>query len=246
MGSTRFTVVPALSRGEAMALARVEADRILALLDGLTPQQWQVATECPPWTVRDLTTHLLGNHEGLASVGEQLRQLWGARRRGGDLVDAISATQLADRAALTGPEIVGRLRAAFSGSIRARQRWPGVVRTVPLSIPLLGQQERWSLAYLHDVIYPRDAWMHRMDICRAVGVPPVLDAAHDGVMIGRIVQEWADRHDQPYQLELTGAAGGSFSRGTDGEAFSLDAIDFARFVSGRGNPTGLLAVPVGY
>ena len=79
-------------------------------------------------------------------------------------------------------------------------------------MPLLGVDERWSLAYLHDVIYTRDMWMHRMDICRAAGVAPELDAVHDGSIVQRIVQEWADRHGQAYELELTGPAGGTLLR----------------------------------
>jgi hypothetical protein len=113
---------------------------------------------------------------------------------------------------------------------------------------LLGVEERWSLAYLQDVIYTRDAWMHRMDVCRAVGLAPELDRAHDGAIVRRIVQEWADRHSQAYALELTGPAGGSFSgEGAGSRAeLELDAVDFCRAVSGRDNPSGLLAVMVGY
>ena len=95
---TRLTIVPALSRGEAMALATAEGHRLVTLLESLTPEQWAAPTECQPWTVRDMATHVLGNHEALASVREQLHQLWAARRRGGDLVDAFGAVQLADRA----------------------------------------------------------------------------------------------------------------------------------------------------
>ena len=243
---TQLTVVPAVSRGEGLEITRVEAGRFLALVESLTPEQWQAPTECVPWTVRDMVCHVLGNHEGLASLREQLHQLLEARRRGGDLVDDLSAGQIADRKGLTPPEIVTRLRTAFEGSVRGRQRWPGLLRRITTSVPMRDATERWSLAYLQDVIYTRDAWMHRMDICRAVGAEPVLTAEHDGVMVARIVQEWADRHGQAYELELTGPAGGSFSGGTGGERWEMDAVDFCRAVSGRDNPTGLLAVEVGY
>lgn len=259
MVGTRFTVVPALSRTEAMAVTRVEAERVLTLLERLTPDQWLAPTECQPWTVRDTATHLLGNHEALASVREQLHQLRAARRRGGNLVDALSAEQIADRAGLTGPEIVDRLQDAFAGSVRARQRWPGVLRAIRSEVPLRDHAERWSMAYLHDVIYTRDVWMHRMDICRAVDAEPVLTAAHDGAMVARIVQEWADRHGQPYELALAGAAGGTFTgglparppeasaqQGAAGASYRMDAVDFCRKVSGRAEPTGLLAVEVGF
>ncbi len=245
---TRLTIVPALSRSEAQALCTAEGQRLVRLLESLTPEQWGAPTECRPWAVRDMATHVLGNHEGLASLREQVHQLIAARRRGGDLVDAVGVVQLADRAELSPADIIERLRAAVDASVRARRRWPGMARAARTTVPLVGQEEHWSIAYLHDVIYTRDMWMHRMDICRATGVEPELDAAHDGGIVKRIVQEWADRHRQAFALELSGPAGGTFAGQGAGEVTSmtLDAVDFCRSVSGRDNPTGLLAVMVGY
>lgn len=246
--TTRLTIVPAVSRSEGLALARAEGHRLVALLQSLSPEQWGAPTDCRPWTVRDMATHVLGNHEGLASVREQVHQLLAARRRGGDLVDAIAAVQLAERTDLTPGQIVEGLGTAIEASIRARRRWPAPLRAGRTNIPLHGHDERWSLAYLHDVIYTRDAWMHRMDICRAAGVEPELDPSHDGAIVRRIVQEWGHRHGQPYTLELTGTAGETFSGEGAGEVTSLtmDAVEFCRAVSGRDSPTGLLAVMVGY
>ncbi|MCU1586598.1 MAG: hypothetical protein JWN31_91 [Frankiales bacterium] len=246
--TTRLTIIPALSRSEGMALAAVEGQRLVVLLESLTPEQWAAPTECEPWSVRDVATHVLGNHEALASVREQVHQLVAARRRGGDLVDAFGVVQLADRETLSPADIVARLRAAFPASVRARRRWPGAFRAGRTTVPLVGHDERWSIAYLHDVIYTRDAWMHRMDICRAAGVEPTLDGVHDGAIVQRIVQEWADRHGQAFALELTGPAGGAFSGQGTGEVttMTMDAVDFCRAVSGRDHPSGLLAVMVGY
>jgi hypothetical protein len=50
--------------------------------------------------------------------------------------------------------------------------------------------------------------------------------------------EWARRHGQPYQLELTGPAGGSWSSGTGREEIMMDAADFCRVVCGRPGPDG--------
>jgi hypothetical protein len=160
----------------------------------------------------------------------------------------MSASQLADRAELSPVQVTERLRKAFDASVRARRRWPSPARAGRTTISLQGNDERWSIAYLHDVIYTRDMWMHRMDICRAARVAPELDSTHDGAIVQRIVQEWADRHGQAFALELAGPAGGSFAGQGTGEVttLALDAVDFCRAVSGRDNPTGLLAVMVGY
>ena len=91
--------------------------------------------------------------------------------------------------------------------------------------------------------------MHRLDLARATGRPPVLTADHDGVIVADVVAEWARRHGQPYQLRLTGAVGGSWSSGTGGEEIVMGAADFCRILAGRpgaegGQPWGLLATKV--
>jgi len=45
---------------------------------------------------------------------------------------------------------------------------------------------------------------------------------------------------QPFTLELTGPAGGSFTSGSGGESIELDAVEFCCLLAGRGEPTGLL------
>jgi hypothetical protein len=62
------------------------------------------------------------------------------------------------------------------------------------------------------MIITRDPWMHRLDLARATGQDLVLTADHDGVMVADVVAE--RRHGQPYRLELTGPAGGSWRSGT--------------------------------
>jgi hypothetical protein len=58
------------------------------------------------------------------------------------------------------------------------------------------------------------------------------------------VDEWADRHGHPYRLTLTGPAGGTWSRGSDGPVIELDAIEFCRTISGRLPGEGLLATEI--
>ena len=107
-----------------------------------------------------------------------------------------------------------------------------------------GLRETWTVGYLLDTIYTRDTWMHRVDISRATGRQMVLTQEHDGRIVADIVAEWARRHGQPFALVLTGAAGGTFVRGDEGEALELDAIEFARVVSLREEGKGLLAQAV--
>ena len=68
-----------------------------------------------------------------------------------------------------------------------------------------------------DVIYTRDAWLHRVDVARATEQPLELTPDHDGRMVADVVRDWADRHGQPFRLDLDGPAGGSYKRGVGGE-----------------------------
>jgi hypothetical protein len=107
-----------------------------------------------------------------------------------------------------------------------------------------GRKEAWTFGYLLDVILTRDPWMHRIDITDATGADLVLTADHDGEIVAGIVAEWSARHGQPYELRLTGPAGGAWSRGTGGPPITLDAVEFCRAISGRSPAEGLLNTQV--
>jgi hypothetical protein len=60
-----------------------------------------------------------------------------------------------------------------------------------------------------------------------------LDPAHDERLVADIVAEWAQLHAEPFELLLTGTAGGTFSQGNGGEHVEMDALDFIRTLTGR-------------
>jgi hypothetical protein len=85
--------------------------------------------------------------------------------------------------------------------------------------------------------------MHRIDIARATGRPLELSAAHDGRIVADLVSDWARRHASPVSLTLTGPAGGRFEMGTGGPGIEVEAVTFARNISGRDAPSdGLLSI----
>ena len=89
--------------------------------------------------------------------------------------------------------------------------------------------------------------MHRIDAARAAGQPPELTAGHDGRIVADITAEWGCRHGQPFLLDLTGPAGGSYARdpaSPAAERLSLDAVEFCRTLSGRAPAAGLLTTIV--
>ena len=236
------TVRP-LERPEAVAVAEREYGRYVDQLRELSDADWLAETECPPWNVEQMAAHVLGQTEFIASIREFAHQRMATRGATGDRQDAMNDLQIRDRAALTPRQIVERLTAAAPASIRARRRRPRFVRRIGFTISFReSPPERWTFAYLFDVIFTRDTWMHRLDTCRALGSDPVVSADHDGRIVQDIVRDWARRHGQPFELDLSGPAGGSYRRGTGGERIELDALHFCTLLSGRsGGGSGLLS-----
>lgn len=228
---------------EWIDLSRTEYDRILRLLQQLAPGDWGKPTDCPEWDLRQLVAHLLGAAEAAASFREGRRQqrLGKAYADRPQAVDRMTAVQVAERADHSADRLLRNLADAAPRALRGRAAVPAPLRRLrlPMDPPL-----RWArLGYLVDVVLTRDLWMHRIDLARATSAELELSAEHDGRIVADIVADWARRHRQPYELELTGPAGGVYRNGSGGQRHRLDAVDFARVLSGRGAGEGLLATP---
>lgn len=230
----------ALDRDTAMRLARTEYERFLQLLQSLTPDDWSKPTECAGWDVRAMAAHLLGMAEMSASIRESMRQAKAAQNRGGVFLDALTGLQVEERAHMSPADIIERYARVTPKAARARRRTPWFVRRQKMSPnqTINGHEETWTVGFATDVIMTRDPWMHRVDISRAIGVELVLTHEHDGVLVNDVVQEWAERHGRPFNLRLTGPAGGTWSSGPAPEV-ALDAVEFCRALSGRGRADGL-------
>jgi uncharacterized protein (TIGR03083 family) len=243
-------VRPALDHDAAIRLAAVEYARAADAFAALDPDDWARPTDCPDWDVRQMACHTVGMATMSTTPWETLRQQRKAAARAkADKVDpltALTAVQVDERADWTPERVSAEARAVGPRAVRGRRRTPGFVRrrTLPQSQEVGGRSERWTIGFLTDVILTRDPWMHRMDLARAVGRPPELTADHDGVLVADVVTEWAARHGSPYRLTLTGPAGGTWSYGEGGEELRLDAVEFCRVLSGRGEGSGLLGTSV--
>ncbi|RZU31877.1 maleylpyruvate isomerase family mycothiol-dependent enzyme [Blastococcus saxobsidens] len=234
-----------LDRETAYRLAATEYDRVLAVLRRLAPADWGRPTDCPGWDVRAMAAHVLGMAGMAASVVEMARQQRLAGKAGGG-IDALTDVQVRTHAGLDGPAIVARLEETVPRAVRRRRRMSRLVgrATLPEEQVLGEVREFWRIGFLLDVVLTRDVWMHRVDVCRAVGQELLLTPEHDGVLVADVVAEWAQRHGRPYRLRLTGPAGGEWSSGSGGEELEVDAVEFCRVLSGRGAGPGLLAQQV--
>jgi uncharacterized protein (TIGR03083 family) len=241
---------PALKRTTAMRLAATEYDRVADAIAALSPDDWTRPTDCPAWDVRQMCCHVVGMAEMATGMRETMRQQKAAGKRlagsGGPFIDALTGLQVDERSDWTPAQVVAGARAVGPRAARGRRRTPGFLRRRPMpgAQHVNGVDEAWSLGFLLDVVLTRDPWMHRMDLARATGTAPVLTADHDGVLVADIVAEWAARHGRPYDLTLTGPAGGHWAHGSGGETVTMDAVEFCRVLSGRGSGTGLLSTHV--
>jgi uncharacterized protein (TIGR03083 family) len=235
-----------LARPVAMRLAADEYRRFIDVLASLSPGDWSKPTECAGWDVRAMAAHALGMAEMAASIREQMRQVKTATKRGGVFIDALTSLQVEERDDMTPARILKRFQQVAPKASRGRRLTPGLIRrrTMPQLQVVGGREEAWAIGYLIDVILTRDPWMHRIDVCRATGAVLVLTPDHDGVLVADLVQEWAQRHGQPYTLNLAGTAGGSWTVGTGAESIDLDAVEFCRVLSGRESGEGLLTTQV--
>lgn len=242
--------VSALERSTAMRLAADEYGRVLQAVAALGPEDWRKPTDCPAWNVHELVAHIIGMARMASSPLQQVKQQKAAARRTGDgeFIDALTAVQVELFSDNSEQRLVELLAWVGPKAARGRKRTPSLVRSRTMPVPQLvnGAKENWTIGYLVDTILTRDPWMHRIDLSHATGQELELTADHDGVIVADVVAEWAGRHGKPYQLTLTGPAGGRWSAGPldNASALELDAIEFCRIVSGRAPGTGLLSTQV--
>jgi uncharacterized protein (TIGR03083 family) len=239
--------IPSMEHDEAMQIAAVEYDRVLEVVDRIAPDDWAQPTDCPGWDVRDMVTHLLGFMKANADPAEATRQLAVAAReaeeRGILRLDAQTALHVREHAALAPAEVAAAVHEWAGRALAGRSATPAEVRAATMSTGLPGEAD-WTVGYLVDVVFTRDLWMHRVDLCRATGQTMLLTPEHDGRLVADVVADWARRHGQPFALRLDGPAGGTFAAGQGGPEIRLDAVEFCRTLSGRGAADGLLATRV--
>jgi uncharacterized protein (TIGR03083 family) len=181
--------IPAVSHEEAGQHARTEYERLLALLESLTADDWEQRTYCTEWNVRDMAAHLAGAMTGSASFREFKRQNVDHPyvKQAPNGIDGTNRLQIEERADWSTDEVIAEFRRNGPTAIANRQRLPWLVRCLPIpNFP-------GDVGYLMDVIYPRDEWMHRYDICAATGREMVTTPAHDGRMTALVVRDIAQK-----------------------------------------------------
>lgn len=238
--------VPRTSDGRAREVNEAELRATLSVYRELYDEDWQRRTACEGWTVRDMLAHIVGQYEELPRPWLALARIHRARRlhpRLGPL-DGHNESQIEDRRAIPGRELIGDLAHYAPQGLRALRRMPAPLRRrmrLSMLYPEAKALAEDSMQYLNNVLIARDTWMHRVDLSDATGAELTLDA-HDREIVDQVVLDLALAwKGPPAELILHGPAGGSRQLGTGTPEATLhaDAIAFARHVSGR-PPRGLL------
>lgn len=238
-----MTAVPAqniqqTARQRGADACAAELDALLTLARTLAEADWAKPTDCTEWTVRDLLAHVLGQFEGAASLRVFFRRYRTGHRRYPDRtrLDAMTQQQVDNLSHYSPAILIDKLAITGPKAIRVSRRMPGLVRRIngsrmfpdnPLHDP--------TLAYLVDVIYARDTWMHRVDIACATG-RSMTHGAHEQKIVAQVVRELhATWTGPPIVLELTGPTGGTWSVGTGRPVATVraDTVDYLRMISGR-------------
>lgn len=233
--------IPELTHKEAGQLATAELARFITLVESLEDEDWDQPTMCTKWNVRDILAHQAGAYASGASFTEFRHQGMGNpyAKEEKMLIDAINRLQLVDREGRSPEELLGELRAAGPLAIANRQKLPGLLWAIPL-IDFGPPVRRAALGYLTDNIFTRDTWMHRCDVCVAMGRKMVLTPEHDGRITALVIRD-LEKLLRPvirsgaFVLELAGPAGGIWQFGdkTPSTKISMDTLDFHVYASDR-------------
>ena len=236
--------IPPLTHVEARAMATLELERFLALVTSLSDEEWEKPTACTLWNVRQLLAHVTGACAASASFAEFKRQGSARVQRpyrasGLSFLDSMNQIQVDDRARSTPAALIDELQEVGPRAIANRAKLPALLRAVRVPLPDLGGVV--PIGYLTDLIYTRDRWMHRLDICRATEREMVMTAEHDGRVVALVMRDLAKKlvaklSTTSLVYQLSGRGGGTWQLGTKGApqaTLGLNVLDFNLLASGR-------------
>jgi uncharacterized protein (TIGR03083 family) len=230
---THIRVVPGIRHSEATELAESQYGKLITTLHDLSEEEWNAPTDCDRWRVRDIVAHMMGWAEAIISPPEMIRQARAARKRKAELGGSLNAqneVQVDERRDMTTAELLAEFEGLVPRFVKRRRIMGGAGRYVPYYSSALG---RTNLGFVMNVIFTRDAFMHRVDITRATKRD--LDLGDpERRLVADAAKQWARESDAVARLHFTGPAGGYFFT-ADNPAATItgDAIEFCRMLTGR-------------
>jgi uncharacterized protein (TIGR03083 family) len=233
-------------RSRARELLRNEVDAWSSLLATLCDDEWAAPTVCDRWTVRDIVGHLIGHAEEVVRPWRFPLRTRRGHRSYPDLapLDAHMEIQVDEHRALPVARLATVYATTWARAIKALRRMPGLVRRHSVETGIEAMP-RLTLGELADIIYLRDNWMHRDDVCRAIG-RPIATQAHDAEVVAQVLRD-LDRDfwsGSAFVIELTGHVEDAWVIG-DGEAIAtvrVDTLHCMRLLAGRADDAEIVLV----
>jgi uncharacterized protein (TIGR03083 family) len=236
--------IPPLSHHEAIRMAKLELERFLALMASLSDDDWEKPTACTLWNVRHILAHVTGACAAFAHWSEFKRQgnpkvQRPYRASSLSFLDSMNQIQVDDRASATPAALIDELRTVGPRALATRARLPAPLRALRVPLPALGGIV--PIGYLTDLIYTRDMWMHRLDVCRATQHEMVMTSEHDGRIVALVMRDLekklaAKLRTTSMVYHLSGRIGGLWQLGakvSPAATIQLDVLDFNLLASGR-------------
>jgi uncharacterized protein (TIGR03083 family) len=211
-----------------------ERAALLDMLGSLSPEEWQLPTVCPGWSVKDIALHLLGDDVGILSRGRdgfsspnfaegldisRWDGLLAAINRQNEAwvyaTRRMSAELLCQFLRLTGDDSVDYFRLLDPFELGGPVDWAG-----PGPAP----------AWLHVVREYTERWVHQQHIRDAVGRPGLTERRYFGPVLDAFARALPHTlRDTPapegsrVRLVINGEAGGTWTAVRGAGGWSLDA-----------------------
>jgi uncharacterized protein (TIGR03083 family) len=219
------------------------------LLASIEGDEWHRRTVCEAWDVADIAGHLIGQAEDVIKPTAFPRR-WLKNKRaypGVPRFDAHMMVQADEHRGTPPAELRAQFDQVWAKATRKISRSPELYRRISLQVD---PAPRMSLGYVHDILLARDLWMHRDDVCQALG-RPFDPGPYAEQVIAQVVYDleaagpfWDDR--PAVVLELTGPGGATYrlGRGEPVGRAAVDAVGYMRTLSGRDDAPAVTGDPV--
>jgi uncharacterized protein (TIGR03083 family) len=219
------------------------------LLASIEGDEWQRRTVCDAWDVADIAGHLIGQAEDVIKPTSFPRR-WLKNKRaypGVPRFDAHMMVQADEHRGTPPAELRELFDQVWAKATRKISSNPELFRRITMQVD---PAPRMALGYVQDILLARDLWMHRDDVCQALG-RPFDPGPYAEELIAQVVYDleasgpfWGDR--PAVELELTGAGGGTYllGRGEPVGHAAVDAVAYMRTLSGRDDAPVVTGDPV--
>jgi uncharacterized protein (TIGR03083 family) len=230
---------------------------ITSLCASLSDEEWDLPTECPGWSVRDLLSHMIGTERSL--LGDPGPQpLEDTPPYVKNPMGALNEAWVASRRSLSGPQLVAEFEHVTSRRLRDLRSWPTerFEEIVPSPAGQVSYREFMSVRVM-------DCWIHEQDIRVATGRPGNRDGPGAQISLERLssamgfvvakqagAPEGASvrfdvKRERPLRIDIAVREGRGRHvedlSGTPAVALSMDMEDFWRLACGRVEGTAAMS-----